>query len=97
MGSGRPSSEGTKKKEPEDEGWTRRFVACEPRLSEAVDLYRRTGQEVRLEPLTREGKPDSEGRQRCNLCFQGFEDRYRVIYTRQKRRGHREEAKKANR
>ena len=32
-------------------GWTRRFIACEPRLSESVELYESLGFEVLLEPL----------------------------------------------
>ena len=34
----------------EAEGWTRRFTAIGQRLSEAVELYRGLGYELRLEP-----------------------------------------------
>ena len=34
----------------ERQGWMRQFVADEPRLSEAVELYKSLGYEVRLEP-----------------------------------------------
>lgn len=34
----------------EAEGWTRRFTAIGPRLSEAIELYRALGYELRLEP-----------------------------------------------
>ena len=71
----------------EKEGWTKRFVACDPRLSEAVELYRKSGFEVRLEHLTgyeecpnRNG--EAHGGDECRICFKGFEDQYRVIYTR---------------
>ena len=75
----------------EQEGWTRRFVADEPRLSEAVDLYRSSGFDVHLEPLPE--KPDCEtcvGKEEenhCQICFDGFEDRYRIIFTRPSRAG----------
>lgn len=35
---------------PAHDGWTRRFTAIGARLSEAVELYRRLGFEIRLEP-----------------------------------------------
>jgi len=73
----------------EEEGWVRQFVANEPRLSEAVDLYRESGFEVHLEPLlkgqeceTCPGTEDPEEKGECRICFQGFEDQYKVIYTR---------------
>ncbi|MBW2007018.1 MAG: hypothetical protein JRJ16_03075 [Deltaproteobacteria bacterium] len=72
---------------PGREEWTRRFIACEPRLSEAVELYREAGFEVRLEPLPPEPEcvecNGLEGRApECRICYQGMEDRYKVIYTR---------------
>ena len=70
----------------EDDGWTRQFVACEPRLSEAVDLYKEVGFEVRLEPLPKEPECEScageEGENECRLCFEGFEEQYKIIFTR---------------
>ena len=38
------------------EGWNRQFVAGEPRLSEAVELYREMGFDVLLEPLSAESE-----------------------------------------
>lgn len=74
------------------QGWIRQFVASEPRLSEAVELYKALGFEVHLEPLpknqeydTRAG-PDTEGPGECRVCFDGFEDRYRIIFTRPARK-----------
>jgi hypothetical protein len=68
------------------EGWQRRFVTSEPRLSEMVEMYEETGFEVHLEPLPAVEEPDedSEECQACNICFEGFEGEYRVIYTRLK-------------
>jgi len=70
----------------EREGWTRQFTACEPRLSEAVELYRESGFEVRLEPLPEAGDAHacagSEDRPECRACFEGVENRYRIIFTR---------------
>ena len=59
-------------------GWVRRFNGEEPRLSEMVESYRAIGLEVRLEP----GMIGDEGE--CRTCFNadGFEERYKTIYTR---------------
>jgi len=67
------------------QGWTRQFLANEPRLSEAVELYEATGYEVHLEPLLREGGVDQHGRKACTACFDGFEEEYNIIYTRPKK------------
>ena len=68
------------------EGWTRRFVANEPRLSESVELYRSMGNEVRLEPLPPvDCDSADEGSGECRACFKGFEDQYKIIYTRPKK------------
>jgi hypothetical protein len=70
------------------EGWTRRFIANEPRLGESVQLYEEAGFEVHLEPLPREPScetcagPDEESEEECRVCFDGFEDQYRIIFTR---------------
>jgi len=71
------------------QGWQRRFIAAEPRLSEMAALYEETGHEVHLEPLavveaSDKDRAECEG---CLICFKGFEDRYQVIYTRPKGRG----------
>ncbi len=64
-------------------GWTRRFVINEPRLSEAAELYRSLGYEVHLEPLpvVDSDLPEEESGE-CRTCFQGFENQYKIIYTR---------------
>jgi len=78
---------GSSKREDEliEEGWTKRFVANEPRLSEAVELYRSMGYEVHLEPLpvVACNSADEESGE-CRACFKGFEDQYKTIYTRPK-------------
>ncbi len=67
------------------DGWTKHFLANEPRLSEAVELYRSTGYEVHLEPLPLVDcdSADEESGE-CRACFKGFEDQYKTIYTRPK-------------
>lgn len=75
----------------EKEGWTRRFVAGEPRLSEAVEAYKQAGFEVSLQSFpTRESgcetcpgedKSDQDGKE-CRVCFDGSEDQYKIIFTR---------------
>jgi len=78
--------------ELEKEGWTRQFTASEPRLSEAAALYRDLGFEVRLEglpikqgcdPCTGDEREDPE---ECRACFEGFEEQYRIIFTRPARK-----------
>ena len=56
------------------EGW---FVADEPRLSEAVEIYEEMGLEVALLPVS----PEHE---ECTECIKQDPDRYRVIYTRKR-------------
>jgi hypothetical protein len=64
-------------------GWMKRFVANEPRLSEAVELYRSMGYEVHLEQLPRvEPVSADEDSRECRECFKGFEDQYKIIFTR---------------
>ena len=75
-----------KKKEDEliKKGWQRRFIASEPRLSEMSAMYEETGFDVHREPLAAVEEPDDERGecQGCRICFEGFEDEYKVIYTR---------------
>jgi hypothetical protein len=63
------------------QGWTRQFTADEPRLSEAVELYRSLGLEVHLEPFS----PAGEGE--CRSCLEANLERFKVIYTRPTRGG----------
>jgi len=69
----------------EAEGWRRQSVASEPRLSEAVEMYRSLGQDVLLVPVLRVCATEG-GVGSCTACFDGDEDpdRYQVIYTRPK-------------
>ena len=73
----------------ETEGWTKMFIANEPRLSEAVDLYRESGFDVHLEPLPKKPEceecPGDDDETECRICFEGSEDQYKVIYTRPKK------------
>ena len=75
----------------EKEGWVKQFVANEPRLSEAANLYIELGFEVHLEPLptaqecsTCAGTEGHEAKGECRVCFEGFEDQYRIIFTRRR-------------
>ena len=58
-------------------GWEKRHSACEPRLSESVELYQSMGFEVLLEVL-----PAVNDEGSCQVCLQADRDQYRVIYTR---------------
>lgn len=79
----------------EKQGWTMRFVAGEPRLSEAVEMYRHAGFEVLLEPLPGDAEcrscPGEETDSECRICFDGFEDQYSIIFTRPFKVGSEEE------
>jgi len=70
-------------KEREEElkrqGWIRQFVTDEPRLSEAVELYKSLGYEVRLEQASFD-----EVNQICVNCLEADCVRYKIIYTRLK-------------
>jgi sulfur carrier protein len=57
------------------QGWSRCFVADEPRLSEAVATYRELGFEVRLLPV-----PLTDGA--CTECMRQHPDRFRLIFVR---------------
>jgi hypothetical protein len=60
----------------EAEGWTRRTVIDEPRLSELVETYRSLGFEVQVVPVEDEDLPE------CNECVKADRCRYGTIYTR---------------
>jgi hypothetical protein len=59
-----------------DDGWERRSVLSEPRLSEAVHEYWELGFEIHLEPV-RAGDPETG----CDRCFES-DDTAHIIYTR---------------
>jgi len=60
------------------EGWEKRFIMDEPRLSEAVAQYKEIGFEVLLEPV-------DTSSEECTSCMTAFSDRYKTIYTRPKK------------
>lgn len=80
------TSEETITRNLERQGWRRQFIAAEPRLSEAVQMYRELGFEVHLEPLPKQGKqPDGQAHDaeiKCRVCFEGSEGQYSIIFTR---------------
>ena len=59
------------------DGWVRRFVAEEPRLTESVELYESLGFQVFLRPL---GARELAG-PGCSECLKAAPGRYRVIFT----------------
>jgi len=68
--------------ELERQGWIRRFLTDEPRLSEAVELYKSLGYEVRMEPAVFD--ETSEECKKC-LLYQDC-DKYKTIYVRPKKK-----------
>ena len=67
-------------------GWEKRFIACEPRLSEMVETYKEIGFEVHLEPLPPKDEIDIEscGEGGCTACFDVDREPYKIIFTRAK-------------
>jgi len=65
-------------------GWERRFIACEPRLSEMVEMYKEIGFEVHLEPLPSKEEMDQAGCEEsgCTACYDAAPEKYRIIFTR---------------
>jgi hypothetical protein len=68
-----------RQEELETEGWTRRFTAGEPRLTEAVAEYQEMGFEVLLEPID-----PLEMTAECSSCLMAAGDRTKIIFTRRK-------------
>jgi len=67
-------------------GWERRFIACEPRLSEMVEMYEEIGLKVHLEPLPTKEEMEKEDTKTCSdsnctICFDVDRERYRIIFT----------------
>ena len=67
--------ESTRQTELEAQGWMFRFVADDPRLSEAVASYESLGMEVLLDPV----RVDSD---ECTSCLENCFDRCKAIFTR---------------
>jgi hypothetical protein len=74
-------AKGSRRNKLEAEGWTRQFIASEPRLSEAKEAYEEMGLEVRFEPVD---KDDLD--QECTECFE-MDESCHTIYTRSRREG----------
>lgn len=69
-----------------DAGWEKRFIACEPRLSEMVDMYREIGFEVHLEPLPTKEELEGDAcgvceEKACTVCYEAETQKYRTIFT----------------
>jgi hypothetical protein len=68
------------------DGWERRFIACEPRLSEMVEMYEEIGLKVHLEPLPAREEMEKDDANACSdsgctICFDAGRERYRIIFT----------------
>lgn len=73
--------EGSRETQLLREGWSRRFITAEPRLSEAVELYQSLGYEVHLEALI----PNEGCVEECTACFGPGGIRHHTIYIRPRR------------
>jgi len=63
------------------QGWEKRFLADEPRLSEMKELYESIGFEVLLEPLPSREELAGCAENGCTACLDMDPARYRTIYT----------------
>ncbi len=70
-----------REEELKSQGWTKRFMIDEPRLSEAVAEYEEIGFEVLLEPLDLSALSSEE----CTSCISALSDCSKTIYTRPKK------------
>ncbi len=61
-------------------GFRKRFIADEPRLSEAADMYRELGEDVYLKPLEAEDLAGAD----CTECYKANPGKFRVIFTRKR-------------
>lgn len=68
----------TREHELIQQGWEKRTVYDEPRLSEIVEAYREMGYEVHLEPF----QPDDA--MFCQECMKVDVEQYKIVYTRKK-------------
>ncbi len=59
----------------EKEGWTRRSILDDPRLTEAAETYRALGFEVKLVPV------NANFISGCTSCLEGDIEKYRIVYT----------------
>jgi len=66
----------TRRARLEAEGWTRRTVIDEPRLSELVETYRSLGFEVQVVPVADDDLSE------CSECVRADPCRFGTIYTR---------------
>jgi len=57
------------------EGWERRSILDEPRLSEVVQMYRDMGLQVKVVEL------DPKLLIACDTCLTGAKENYKVVYT----------------
>ena len=58
-------------------GWTPRFVASGPRLTEAIELYRTLGYDVKTIPFGELGCGE------CTLCIEDGDESTVMIFTRE--------------
>jgi hypothetical protein len=65
-----------------EQGWEKRFLADEPRLSEMKEMYESIGYEVLLEPLPAKEELSACAETGCTACLDLDPGRYRTIYTR---------------
>lgn len=66
-----------KKNHLEEDGWLRRSILDEPRLSEVLETYRSLGFDVMKVPLENEALEGG-----CAACLESSDGKFWVVYTR---------------
>jgi hypothetical protein len=67
-------------KQIKKEGWIRRSIIDNHRVSEQVEMYESIGFEVLIENVEPEHLPEEY----CKECFVADPDKYKILYTRKK-------------
>ena len=62
------------------QGWVKRTIIGEPRLSEIVDEYKALGFEVHLEQVNLDDLDEE-----CRRCYENDGDKLKTVYVRKRR------------
>ena len=63
----------------EKQGWVKRTILREPKLSEIVREYNSLGFDVHLEPITLEDIDEG-----CNICYENQIEKFRIVYVKKR-------------
>jgi hypothetical protein len=64
----------------EKQGWIKRTILEEPKLSEIIKEYYSLGFDVHLEPVTLEDLD-----QRCDICYKNQIEKFKTVYIKKRK------------